>query len=168
MTTTTTTDAGGIQPQARRSRRVGRDQPQPSPGGPQFFAIFCDFPQFSRFSCNCFSRVHVACVWVPCRPSRRAQRCTLAASLDAVLCSRFPARIQTMEMDLRHAMAHTATIAVDCVSPVQKCCPLRLREVWPTAPQFSRNFSQLDSTLPDRNPPPPSPLLRRTRDAADS
>ena len=67
-------------------------------------------------------------------------------------------------------------------APLQNCCSLRLRDVqfdlvttpqfshnFPTishnfpaiSPQFPRNFSQLDWTLPDRNPPPPPRLRMR-------
>ena len=44
------------------------------------------------------------------------------------------------------------------VSPVQRCCSLRLRGVClqhRNLPAIFRNFSQLDLTLPDRTPPPP-------------
>ena len=43
-------------------------------------------------------------------------------------------------------------------APLQNYCSLRLQEVefgLVTTPQFSRNFSQLDWTLPDRYCPPP-------------
>ena len=56
-------------------------------------------------------------------------------------------------------LVHRACLLVPCVSPVQRCCSLRLREVWLrqcVSPQFSRNFPQLDLTLPDRNHPPPA------------
>ena len=53
-----------------------------------------------------------------------------------------------------------ACVWVPCVSPVQRCCSVRLRGVWHIPRNYSaisRNFSQLDLdlTLPDRNPPPP-------------
>ena len=44
------------------------------------------------------------------------------------------------------------------VAPVQKCCTLRLWEVWlrhRNSPTISPNISQLDLTLPGRHPPPP-------------
>ena len=54
-------------------------------------------------------------------------------------------------------------------APVQNCYSLRLREVQfglvttpqfpPNFLQFSRNFLQLDWTLPDRNPPPPPRMV---------
>ena len=51
-----------------------------------------------------------------------------------------------------------ACLLVPRVSPVPKCCSLRLWEVrlrHRNFPATFRNFSQLDLTLPDRNPPPP-------------
>ena len=54
-----------------------------------------------------------------------------------------------------------ACVLVPCVSPVQTCCPLRLRGVWVrhrSVSAISRNFSQSDLTLPD-DPPPPGTLL---------
>ena len=58
-----------------------------------------------------------------------------------------------------------ACLSVPCVSPVQKCCSLRLREVWlwhrnfpaisRNFPAVFRNFSQLGLMLPDRIPPFP-------------
>ena len=52
---------------------------------------------------------------------------------------------------------HLAWLLVPCVSPVQRCCSLKLREVWlrhRNFPAIFRNFSQLPFTLPDRIPPP--------------
>ena len=59
----------------------------------------------------------------------------------------------------RFFLVHLACLLVPCVSPLQKCCSLRLREVLLLHRIFSaisRNFSQLDSTLP---PPPPRPRM---------
>ena len=53
-------------------------------------------------------------------------------------------------------LVHPACLLVPCVSPVQKYCFLRLREVWlltAPLPQFPASFLQLDLTLPDCNPP---------------
>ena len=57
-------------------------------------------------------------------------------------------------------------VLVPWVSPVQRCCSLRLREVWLRHRNFFGNFRnlwQLDVTLPDRNSPTPAVLVPESR-----